>query len=209
LITGKEVFIMTNASKAVLIVATIAFVIGFASSAVASPPSKVALEYNATSKTLTVVAIHPTKNVETHFIYIVEVRKNKEVLEKRELKKQVDKGFQIAVFEIKDLAPGDVLWAKASCNRFGSKSATLKNTAEDLKKASEAMSELKKKTEGLGKTLDATLRGMKTKDQDLPKEAVDKTKEAAKAAVDKAKEAATGTVEKGKETGESLLDKAK
>jgi hypothetical protein len=196
---GKGEADMNRTNRSVLISVAAVLIMTWGGFASADPPRKVALDYSPTSKTLTVVAIHPTGNPEKHFIYRVVVsktskasgKKTTEVLEKRELEKQVAKRFQVAVFGIKDLAPDDVLSAKATCNKFGSKTGTVKNTKQGLKDASDAMAKLKevKENEGLDKAVSAAYLDMKEKAKEATK------KKAGAIAADEAKESASDTSE--------------
>lgn len=94
--------------------------------AMADPPKKVTLTYNQESKKLKVVALHPVKDVEEHFIDEIVISVDGNEVKKLKLKKQSNAKTEEIELAIPEIKKGSEISVKARCNEFGSKTETLK-----------------------------------------------------------------------------------
>ncbi len=85
--------------------------------AVAHPPQKVLLSYDAATQTLTVTVTH-TRFSTGHYIEKLELRKNGAIVAVQNYKSQPAETFT-QTFKVKAVK-GDRLEVKATCNKFGS-----------------------------------------------------------------------------------------
>lgn len=85
--------------------------------AVAHPPQKVLLAYDAATQTLTVTVTH-TRFSAGHYIEKIEIRKNGAVVAVQDYKNQSAETFTQS-YKV-NAAKGDSLEVKATCNKFGS-----------------------------------------------------------------------------------------
>ncbi len=88
----------------------------------AHAPQRVVLTYQPGTNNLNVTVSH-NHYAENHYIKKIEIRKNGKVVDEHHFGNQAKETFVYAVTV--NAAPGDVLEAKATCNRFGSKSEKL------------------------------------------------------------------------------------
>ncbi|MFO8128733.1 MAG: hypothetical protein R6T99_02380 [Bacteroidales bacterium] len=97
----------------------------FAGTLMATSPKKVELKLDRETGALTVTVVHPSKNMERHYIdeIVVEVNGTEVILEEYE-EQEAKKEFQ-AIFVLKDLEKGDKIKVIAKCNQFGRKSEKL------------------------------------------------------------------------------------
>lgn len=109
--------------KALLL--TLAVFICFSATALAHPPSKVTLAYDAPTKKLNVTAVHKVKDVTTHFVITLEVSVNGKVVETKNYTVQTSKESLKTDLQLEGVAKGDKVEVKASCNKFGSKKGQL------------------------------------------------------------------------------------
>ncbi|OGI11390.1 MAG: hypothetical protein A2Y40_05965 [Candidatus Margulisbacteria bacterium GWF2_35_9] len=88
----------------------------------AHPPSKVNL--SVSSNVLAVIADHEVKQPKKHFIYEITVKLNRKDIISQTLSEQIGHTQSVS-YTIPSLKKGDQLTVQASCNKFGSKKATL------------------------------------------------------------------------------------
>lgn len=91
----------------------------------ADPPKKVTVTYNNETKKLNVVAQHPVKNANTHFIYLFTISVNGKEVKEIKLKKQADAKNATIEASVPEIVSGCKVTVKASCNKFGSKSKSI------------------------------------------------------------------------------------
>ena len=90
---------------------------------IAHSPGEVKLDYDISTQTLKVSITH-TRFSDSHYINKVEIRKNGNLVSLQEYKNQPAETF---VYSYKVTATaGDTIEVKAYCNKFGSKTETLK-----------------------------------------------------------------------------------
>jgi desulfoferrodoxin (superoxide reductase-like protein) len=105
-----------------LILAILAFFALYPATAGANAPKEVKLTYDVASKTLEATITH-TPHSESHYIQKVEIKKNGEVVTLQEYTSQTGDTFTYS-YKVEAVA-GDILEVKASCSRFGSRTAKL------------------------------------------------------------------------------------
>jgi desulfoferrodoxin (superoxide reductase-like protein) len=86
----------------------------------ATAPSDVKCAYDAAAQTLQVTITHPSLFPTSHYIKNVEIRKEGKVILSQDYKQQPDAPAFSYTYKIQ-VAPGDVLDVKATCNLWGSK----------------------------------------------------------------------------------------
>lgn len=93
----------------------------------ASPPKSMDLSYDAAKATLTVKAWHKVGNPENHYIAKILVFLGGEKISEKAYQKQQTAEYQEETFDFsaKPLKKGDLVKARASCNRFGRKTVKL------------------------------------------------------------------------------------
>ncbi len=99
----------------------------------AHAPGDVKCSYDAASQTLQVTITHSSPIPTSHYIKNVEIRKDKKVIVSQDYKSQPEAPAFSYSYRIQ-LAPGDVLDVKATCNLWGSK--TVKYTVPAANPAS-------------------------------------------------------------------------
>lgn len=92
----------------------------FALPALASPPSKVELSWDAASKTLTVAVPHYSINPKGHFIKSVKVVVDGKEAALKEFTAQENAQGQTVKVPLPDAKPGQAVTVTAICNLFGS-----------------------------------------------------------------------------------------
>ncbi len=92
----------------------------------AHPPSKVDLNYDKATKTLSSTMIHHTWNTTMHKISKVEVSVNGKLLKVERFARQFNKIEQRLSITLEDIKPGDEISIMAYCNIFGKRGASLK-----------------------------------------------------------------------------------
>jgi hypothetical protein len=105
-----------------MILAAVAFLTLSPATASANAPKEVKLTYDVASKTLQATITH-TPHSESHYIQKVEIKKNGEVVTLQEYTSQPGDTFTYS-YKVEAVA-GDVIELKASCSRFGSRTAKL------------------------------------------------------------------------------------
>jgi hypothetical protein len=105
-----------------LILAVLAFFAFYPATAGAHPPKEVKLVYDVVSKTLQATITH-TNFSASHYIDKVRIKKNGEVVTLQEYTSQTGDTFTYS-YKVEAVA-GDILEVKASCSRFGSRTAKL------------------------------------------------------------------------------------
>jgi desulfoferrodoxin (superoxide reductase-like protein) len=105
-----------------LILAVLAFFAFCPVTASANAPKEVKLAYDVASKTLQATITH-TPPSDSHYVQKVEIKKNGEVVTLQEYTSQTGDTFTYS-YKV-EAAAGDILEVKASCSRFGSKTAKL------------------------------------------------------------------------------------
>jgi len=103
--------------------AVLAFIFSIPGTAAAHSPQEVKLSYDASTRTLQADVTHASFSA-GHYVKSLEVRKNGKVVAVQDYTGQSAETFSSSVKV--DAAPGDVLEVKASCSRFGSRTASLK-----------------------------------------------------------------------------------
>lgn len=114
-----EKLVVSGAALLLALFVLFAFASG---SAFANAPKDIKLEYDASSQTLQASITH-SPFAPGHYVEKVEVKKNGQAVAVEEFKAQSAETFAYAV-KI-SVQPGDVLEVKASCSRFGSKTAKI------------------------------------------------------------------------------------
>lgn len=89
-------------------------------SAMASPPWKVDVEFDYSTKKIQVTTWHKTRNLKNHFIKKVDIFVNGEKLQSTELTGQQNRAFQKTQGYFLEAKRGDKISAIADCNIRGS-----------------------------------------------------------------------------------------
>lgn len=92
--------------------------------ATAHPPESITLDYNLSSKTLIVTIVHNTSSPNSHYINKVTLKKNGKPTGSYTYQNQSDSSEVIYTYKI-PANIGDTFEVTASCNRYGTKTATL------------------------------------------------------------------------------------
>lgn len=117
--SGRNRVIVTG----LLFAAAAAFIMLCPQVVTAHSPGSVKLDYNMSTQTLSVSITH-TRFSDSHYIDKVEIKKNGNLVTVQEYKNQADE--TVTYFYKVTAGGGDTLEVKASCNKFGSKTETLK-----------------------------------------------------------------------------------
>ncbi|HEY9159986.1 MAG TPA: hypothetical protein VIS94_02725 [Desulfomonilia bacterium] len=102
----------------------LAFFFSYPTAIMAHPPKNLTAEYDIQSQKLTVRIDHGSFSPKMHYINIVEVKKNSQVVINQTYKSQPDKNPFEYTYEI-PAQPGDILEIKAGCNMYGSKTVSI------------------------------------------------------------------------------------
>jgi hypothetical protein len=105
-----------------LILAVLTFFAFCPATASANAPKEVKLTYDVSSRILQATITH-TPPSESHYVQKVEIKKNGEVVTLQEYTSQPSDTFTYS-YKVEAVA-GDILEVKASCSRFGSRTAKL------------------------------------------------------------------------------------
>jgi len=92
----------------------------------AHPPSDIKLAFNATTKILTVTALHDVKDPAKHYINKVTVAVNGMPMVTQNFMSQTNKVAQISQYTIIDAMPGDAISVNAVCNYRGDLTKVMK-----------------------------------------------------------------------------------
>jgi hypothetical protein len=92
----------------------------------ADPPKKITLTYTEQGNILKIVALHPVKNVTTHYIDLISISVDGQEVKTLKPQKQSDAQAETVAVAIPQIKKGSVVSVKARCNEFGSKTAKLK-----------------------------------------------------------------------------------
>lgn len=92
----------------------------------AHPPTNIEIEYNPSDKTVLVIATHPVKDPQNHYIKTIDLVLNGKEIAAEKFHMQLNKITQRASFVIKDAKSGDALIADADCSLFGSLAKEIK-----------------------------------------------------------------------------------
>lgn len=91
----------------------------------AHPPVRVDISYDAPTKTVTAVIVHPVADPKTHYIEKVDVSVNgKEIMDEK-FTSQQNANSDTVTYKLKDVKPGDVVGIEGYCNIFGKKESTI------------------------------------------------------------------------------------
>ena len=91
----------------------------------AHPPKKVTVTYNNETKKLNVIAIHPVKDVNDHYIKLISISvDDKEVMTIKPTKQDNNKSESVDV-AVPEIVKGCKVTVKAVCNKFGSKTTSI------------------------------------------------------------------------------------
>ena len=96
----------------------------FPASGGANSPQEVVLSYDQTKRALEVRITHASKDPATHYVKKVEIRKADKTIAATEYQSQPGQTTFAYVYPV-EIGPEDVIEVKATCNIFGSKTATL------------------------------------------------------------------------------------
>ncbi len=110
-------------SKSIILFLSLVFI---QLSVFAHPPKKVELKYDKNTNSLLVTVTHGVADVKTHYINIIEVSVDNVSVKKSEPTEQTSTATEITTIVLPELKSGSVITVKATCNKFGSKSTTLK-----------------------------------------------------------------------------------
>ena len=106
----------------ILILFTVFFM--YPQTSLAHAPQDVQLSYDSPSQMLTVTLTHKSPFPSSHYIKIVEIKKNGIVVSTGKYENQPDQATFIYAYKV-PAAAGDTLEVKASCSLFGSKTTNL------------------------------------------------------------------------------------
>jgi len=106
----------------ILILFTVCFI--YPQTSRAHAPQDVNLAYDSQSQILTVTITHKSPFPKSHYIAIVEIKKNGNVVTTTKYENQPDQPAFTYSYKVAATA-GDTLEAKASCSLFGSRTANL------------------------------------------------------------------------------------
>lgn len=100
-------------------------VLFLATGAQAHPPKAVAATYDRSARQLAITVTHGVSDLKAHYIDVITVEVDGKEVQKLTLKEQSSLEAHQARVDVGDLKPGTRILIKASCNKFGSKKATL------------------------------------------------------------------------------------
>lgn len=92
----------------------------------ADPPKKITLTYSEDSHKLKVVALHPVKDVNTHYIDLISISVNGQEVKVVKPQKQSDAKTETIEVVVPQIEKGCEVAVKARCNEFGSKTGKIK-----------------------------------------------------------------------------------
>ncbi len=91
----------------------------------AHPPVRIDVSYDAPTKTVTAVIVHPVANPKSHYIEKVDVSVNGKEVEDKIFSSQENASEQTVSYELKDVKSGDVIGIEGYCNISGKKENTI------------------------------------------------------------------------------------
>lgn len=115
---GRGIVALCALCAAVFLLATVPCAVN------AHPPGDVTLTYDPTAQTLTAAIVHKTSSPNSHYVKKVEIRINGKLVGAYTYQQQPDSAEFSYTYQI-PASTGDTIEFTASCNRFGSKKATL------------------------------------------------------------------------------------
>jgi hypothetical protein len=117
---------MRSKKYEVIMYAAILYAVCFmnAQTSYANPPQDVKSTYDSASQMLTVTITHKSSFPSFHYIKIVEIRKNGNLVSTNRYEDQPDQATFAYSYKV-PAATGDILEANAHCSLYGSKSTTL------------------------------------------------------------------------------------
>jgi hypothetical protein len=92
----------------------------------ADPPKKITLTYTEEGNKLKIVALHPVKNVATHYIDLIAITVDGQEVKVIKPQKQSDAQAETVEVSVPQIKKGSSVSVKARCNEFGSKTAKIK-----------------------------------------------------------------------------------
>jgi hypothetical protein len=92
----------------------------------ADPPKNVILTYIEEGNKLKIVAIHPVKDVTTHYINLITISVDGQEVKVIKPQKQSDAQAETVEVPVPQIKKGSTVSVKACCNRFGSKTVKIK-----------------------------------------------------------------------------------
>jgi hypothetical protein len=92
----------------------------------ADPPKKITLTYTEEGNKLKIVALHPVKNVATHYIDLITITVDGQEVKVIKPQKQSDAQAETVEVSVPQIKKGSSVSVKARCNEFGSKTAKIK-----------------------------------------------------------------------------------
>ncbi|MFC1508088.1 hypothetical protein ACFL60_00185 [Candidatus Omnitrophota bacterium] len=104
--------------KVILLMLSFLFVLSFMN-AYAHPPSDIKIEYDAETRIVSAVIVHPVSNIEQHFIKKVDVWLNGEEVIVHKISGQDNNHDQSTKYMIPDAKTGDTITIEAYCSMSG------------------------------------------------------------------------------------------
>lgn len=92
----------------------------------AHPPKKVTLTYDKGSNNLKIIALHNVSNITNHYVEKITISVDGKKVKELDFKTQTNQQEQDAEVVVPEIKSGSKVTVKATCNRFGSKSETIK-----------------------------------------------------------------------------------
>jgi desulfoferrodoxin (superoxide reductase-like protein) len=92
----------------------------------ADPPKKIILTYTEEGNKLKIVALHPVKNVTTHYIDLIAISVDGKEVKVIKPQKQSDAQAETIEVSVPQIKKGSTVSVKARCNQYGSKTADIK-----------------------------------------------------------------------------------
>lgn len=92
----------------------------------AHPPKSIDIKYSPDQKKLTVEMPHGVKDVKDHYIKTIVINVDGKVVKTIDLKEQTSKAKENIDIELPDIKSGSEISVKATCNKFGSKTNSIK-----------------------------------------------------------------------------------
>lgn len=96
-----------------------------ASSALAHPPKVVTPSYDMKTGELTVKIVHTTTNPDAHYAYMIEIAVNGDVVKEDDTLTQDNKTGLTYKTSLRGVKDGDTITVSVSCNRGGTRTATI------------------------------------------------------------------------------------
>jgi len=103
----------------------LAVLVAGASSAQAHPPKAVTPSYDLKTGELVVDIVHTTTNPAAHFAYMIEIAVNGTVVKEDDALSQNNKSGLTYTTSLRGVKDGDTITVSVSCNRGGTKTATI------------------------------------------------------------------------------------